>query len=153
MTNKQELVLDFIKRFIAEKNYAPTIREIMNGLGLRSPSSVQEHLKNLSMYGLITYKPQKSRTIELLVENEYIKNTLIPIPHIDSDIYTEIPSFLINMYDKENIRLYKKENVLYIIYKGDLEKELYLCKNYDEYIISDNKDNYVGSVICEIITY
>lgn len=53
LTDRQKLVLDFITRFIAEKGYGPTMREIGNGLGIGSTNGVAGHLKALEKKGYL----------------------------------------------------------------------------------------------------
>lgn len=126
ITSKQLLVLDFIKRFIASKGYSPTVREIAEGLYLKSPSTVQEHLKNLVAAGLITIDKRKSRTIELLVQNEYLntsdKIVSIPILGKRSDAvtkeYMEVPVSMLNNYDAKNLYIYKKGKSVFIVNTG-----------------------------------
>ncbi len=74
LTQRQEEVLNFLKKYIAEKGYPPTVREIGKALGLSSPATVQVHLKHLKDAGIIKNSNNKFRTIELLVENEYKHN-------------------------------------------------------------------------------
>ena len=65
LTAKQITVLNFIRKFIAEKGYGPTVREICQGVGLSSPSTVQVHLNALERKGMINRDSQKSRSITL----------------------------------------------------------------------------------------
>ena len=51
---REEQVLNFIREFSTENGYAPSIREICAGVGLRSTASVNYHLKNLQQKGLLT---------------------------------------------------------------------------------------------------
>ena len=74
LTSKQEKILDTIKRFIAEKGYAPTIRELCKLCNLNSTATMFVHLKNLTKKGYISQTESKFTTIELTVPNEYIKN-------------------------------------------------------------------------------
>ena len=82
LTIKQNEVLNFIKKYIAMHGYPPSIREICEGLGLSSPATVHAHLKNLESAGVIKTSNNKFRTIEILVENEYIEKDedVIKIP-------------------------------------------------------------------------
>lgn len=73
LTKKQTEVLNFIKKYIAEHGYPPAVREIGASLGLSSPATVQAHLNKLKQAGVIKNSTNKFRTIELLVENEYIE--------------------------------------------------------------------------------
>ena len=47
LTNKQIIILDFIKKYTAKNGYSPTIREICEGVHLSSPATVFVHIKNL----------------------------------------------------------------------------------------------------------
>lgn len=73
LTVKQTEVLNFIKKYQAMHGYPPAIREICEGLGLSSPATVHAHIKNLETAGVIKTSNNKFRTIEILVENEYIE--------------------------------------------------------------------------------
>lgn len=82
LTAKQEIILDVIKKFIAEKGYSPTIRELCKLCNLNSTATMFVHLKNLTSKGYINQDGNKFRTIELNVPNEYIvKNeNVIEVP-------------------------------------------------------------------------
>lgn len=75
LTNKQQMVLQELKKFIADKGYPPTVRELCKLTNLNSTATIQVHLENLLEKGYIKKDPEKNRTIELLVPNEY-ENTL-----------------------------------------------------------------------------
>ena len=72
LTKKQTAVLDYIKKYTAKHGYPPAVREIGQALGLSSPATVQAHLNKLKEAGVIKNSSNKFRSIELLVENEYI---------------------------------------------------------------------------------
>lgn len=82
LTGKQTEVLNFIKKYTAMHGFPPSIREICAGLGLSSPATVHAHLKNLEKAGVIKTSNNKFRTIEILVENEYVEKDedVIKIP-------------------------------------------------------------------------
>ena len=46
-SDKSQLILDYISRFIQENGYAPSVREIGASVGLRSTASVSYHLRAL----------------------------------------------------------------------------------------------------------
>lgn len=66
ITKKQKAVLDFIEKTIDETGIAPTVRDICDGLGLSSPSTVHVHLNTLEDKGLIRRDRLKSRCITLV---------------------------------------------------------------------------------------
>ena len=71
LTEKQNNVLDFIKKFTATHGYPPSIREIGKGLNLSSPATVHTHVKNLCKAGYLKVDNNKFRAMEILVDNEY----------------------------------------------------------------------------------
>lgn len=50
---RRRQILTFIREFIAEHHYSPTVRDITTGVGLESPSTVQHHLGELERAGYI----------------------------------------------------------------------------------------------------
>lgn len=82
LTKRQEEVLTFIKKYSAEHGYPPAIREICLGVGLSSPATVFVHVKNLENKGYLKTENNKFRTIELLVDNEYLEKNedVIKVP-------------------------------------------------------------------------
>ena len=63
MTKKQKIIFDFINSFIEENGYSPTVREIADGVGLKSPATVHTHISNLVDMGLLKKDALKNRTI------------------------------------------------------------------------------------------
>ena len=60
-SDKSELILEFVSRFIQENGYAPSVREIGAGVGLRSTASVSYHLHALQEKGLLQGGDSKGR--------------------------------------------------------------------------------------------
>jgi len=71
---RQNDILDFMKKTIASKGYSPTVREICAALDIRSTSTVHSDIKALEDKGLVRKDPAKPRTV-LPVDNEYLKTT------------------------------------------------------------------------------
>ncbi len=66
MTERRQQVLDFIRRFITERHYAPSYEEIRVGCALSSKSPVNYHLDALEASGHITRRPFSPRCIVLV---------------------------------------------------------------------------------------
>lgn len=129
----------------------------MIGLGLTSPSTIHEHLKTLANKGILTYNPGKSRTIELLVPNEYlVDNQIVKIRIIDTDEYIIVPEFMLNSYDAKYILAYKQDKTLYLVNTKllNIKDKKSLYKNKNAYIIS-NMETFteIGTIISELIIY
>ena len=58
--------LTFIRGYVLENGYPPTVREIGQAVGLSSSSTVQNHLNALEQKGHIRRDPTKSRTVEVV---------------------------------------------------------------------------------------
>ena len=59
----QQRVYRYILVYIAEHGYAPSVRDICDAVGLKSPSTVHFHLKNLAELGYIEKGAFKGRAI------------------------------------------------------------------------------------------
>ena len=82
LTKKQGEILDFIKVYVANHGYPPTVREIAKKLKVNSPATIHSHLNKLVEKKYIKKDDSKNRAIELLVDNEYLnKNeSIVSIP-------------------------------------------------------------------------
>lgn len=65
LTTRQEEVLAFIKNFIKEKKYPPTIREVAAQFTI-SVKGAYDHLKALEKKSALKCDPNRSRSIEIL---------------------------------------------------------------------------------------
>lgn len=79
LTKRQEDTLNAIKNYIATHGYPPTVREIAKTLNVSSPATIQAHLTCLADKGYIAKGDNRNRTIELKVDNEFIKKDDIAI--------------------------------------------------------------------------
>ena len=68
LTNRQQEVLDIVRRHINETGYPPTRVDIANELGFKSANAAEEHLKALARKGAIEMIPGTSRGIRLVGE-------------------------------------------------------------------------------------
>ncbi len=68
LSRRQTDVLELIKKTVAVRGYPPTVREIGEELGLRSPSTVHSHLSALERAGAISRDSAKPRAIAVLGE-------------------------------------------------------------------------------------
>lgn len=68
LTEKQQVVLDFVRSAIEETGFPPTRAEIAKELGFKSANAAEEHLKALARKGAIEMIPGASRGIRILGE-------------------------------------------------------------------------------------
>jgi repressor LexA len=65
VTERQRAILDYLHEYVDQHGYPPTVREIGQAVGLRSPSTVHAHLAQLERAGLLRRDPTKPRALEL----------------------------------------------------------------------------------------
>lgn len=63
LTQKQQVIYDYLTQFTAQHGYPPSVREIAAAVGLKSPSTVHFHLKALEEAGAIVRDGGKTRAI------------------------------------------------------------------------------------------
>lgn len=65
VSDRQHAILEFLHEYVEQHGYPPTVREIGEAVGLRSPSTVHAHLAHLERAGLLRRDPTKPRALEL----------------------------------------------------------------------------------------
>lgn len=84
----QQRIYQFILAYIAEHGYAPSVRDICDAVGLKSPSTVHFHLKNLAELGYIEKGAFKGRAIVPLdravakPEEKRAEPTVLAVPEL-----------------------------------------------------------------------
>ena len=66
LTRRQREILDYLKEFIDERGYAPSLEEIGARFGLSSLATVHKHLMNLQEKGFIRRAWNRSRSVEVV---------------------------------------------------------------------------------------
>ena len=65
-TQRQQRVLDFVRSFLAEKGFPPSLREIGQAVGLANINAVRGHVAALERKGYISREADKARSLRLL---------------------------------------------------------------------------------------
>ena len=79
LSKMQQRIYDFIAQTIQDQGYPPSVREIGDAVGLKSPSTVHFHLKHLEELGVIGKSAGKGRAITLTQEPQEPMEDRIPI--------------------------------------------------------------------------
>ena len=82
LTPKQERVFSFLKNYLGEKGFPPTLREIASHFGLRGPKAPQKTLTILERKGYIRKTHGGSRAIEILTPPPIRLAQILSIPII-----------------------------------------------------------------------
>jgi repressor LexA len=65
LSERQRAILAMIHRHVADHGYPPSVREIGDAVGLKSPSSVHGQLESLETKGYLKRDPTKPRALEM----------------------------------------------------------------------------------------
>ena len=77
LNNRQRKILEIIREAVETRGYPPSVREIGEAVGLRSPSSVHSHLTTLEIGGYLRRDPSRPRAIEVTFDPD----TELSMPH------------------------------------------------------------------------
>ena len=66
LTSAQQELYDWLADYIGSHHHSPSIRQMMQAMGLRSPAPVQSRLRHLQQKGWITWQEGQARTLQLL---------------------------------------------------------------------------------------
>jgi len=70
LTERQQHILRVIRDTVAARGYPPSVREIGDAVGLRSPSSVHSQIASLQRNGYLRKDPSRPRAIEVQFDPE-----------------------------------------------------------------------------------
>ena len=114
LTDAQNELFGWIKSYMKDFHHSPSIRQMMEAMGLKSPAPIQSRLKHLQEKGYITWQEGKARTLQIV--DEIIDG--VPI------MGSIAAGGLIETYDdvQENLDItdvLKKKDIFALIVNGD----------------------------------
>ena len=94
ISETRQRILKFIRDFIEDRGYSPTVRDILKGCNISSTAVVQHHLNILEREGHIHRDPEVFRSIQLLDRKSIVRVPLLgniaagePIPVPNSETW------------------------------------------------------------------
>jgi repressor LexA len=96
LTRRQQQIFDFLQRWHQGRGTMPTVREIANQFGFRSPNAVTTHLRLLHQKGVIARDPGKARSLRLLSPLQKLRGLVRDIP-----LYGSIPAGFADRREQE----------------------------------------------------
>jgi len=114
LTQAQNELYKWIKDYMKNFQHSPSIRQMMQGMGLKSPAPIQSRLKHLQEKGYISWQEGKARTMQIV--DEIIEG--IPI------MGSVAAGGLVETYDdiQENLNIsdvFEKKDVFALTVNGD----------------------------------
>ncbi len=68
LSDAQKELYEWIKSYMKDYHHSPSIRQMMQAMGLRSPAPIQSRLKHLQQKGFISWQEGKARTLQIVDE-------------------------------------------------------------------------------------
>ena len=68
LSDAQKELYEWIKSYMTNYHHSPSIRQMMQAMGLRSPAPIQSRLKHLQQKGFISWQEGKARTLQIVDE-------------------------------------------------------------------------------------
>ena len=68
LSDAQNELYEWIKSYMRDFHHSPSIRQMMQAMGLKSPAPIQSRLKHLQQKGFISWQEGKARTLQVVDE-------------------------------------------------------------------------------------
>ena len=68
LSDAQNELFEWIKNYMKDFHHSPSIRQMMDAMGLKSPAPIQSRLKHLQKKGFISWQEGKARTLQIVDE-------------------------------------------------------------------------------------
>tara|TARA_Y100000589_G_scaffold276261_1_gene270727 strand:+ start:1197 stop:1814 length:618 start_codon:yes stop_codon:yes gene_type:complete len=136
LTDAQNELYGWIKGYIKEFQHSPSIRQMMQAMGLKSPAPIQSRLKHLQDKGYISWQEGKARTLKLVDEifqGVPILGSVAAGGLIES--FTDV---------KENLdfnEIFNKKNIFALTVNGDSMIDAFIADG-DMVLMEPVKDHY-----------
>ena len=78
LTKRQKEILDYVRGYLEDQGYAPTLQEIGVQFGLSSPATVYKHVEQLVQKGYLRKAAHQGRGLQL-VDPEPIRTVEVPL--------------------------------------------------------------------------
>ncbi len=153
LTKRQVEILSFVRQFIAQNEYSPSLNEIKDHFGFASANAAAKHLTMLKRKGFLLAKPNSHRSIALPPKTK--KDPLgIELPLIGNisagkpiDVFAEIKYIQVTSIDSS----WPKEIFLLKVQDNSLQDEMLLEK--DLLIVETRSTPQQGETVVAIVNH
>ncbi len=114
LTQAQNELYGWIKEYMKNFQHSPSIRQMMQAMGLKSPAPIQSRLKHLQEKGYISWQEGKARTLQIvdeIIEGVPIMGSVAAGGLIET--FTDVTENL------DISEIFKKKNVFALTVNGD----------------------------------
>ena len=148
LSDAQNELFEWIKNYMKNFHHSPSIRQMMDAMGLKSPAPIQSRLKHLQKKGFISWQEGKARTLQIvdeLVEGVPILGSVAAGGLIET--YSDI---------NENLdfsEILKKKNIFALTVNGDSMIDACIADG-DMVLMEPVKDHYSlrnGTIVSALV--
>ena len=123
LTQAQEELFEWIRNYMRDFHHSPSIRQMMDGMGLKSPAPIQSRLKHLQEKGYISWQEGKARTLQLA--EDVISNNVPILGSIAAGGLIETYSDISETLDITDV--FGKKGVFALTVNGDSMKDAFIA--------------------------
>jgi len=136
LTDAQDELYQWIKNYLKDFQHSPSIRQMMQAMGLRSPAPIQSRLKHLQEKGFISWQEGKARTLQIVDE------VINGVPIMGSVAAGGLIETYTDVQEKFDITDFlKKKSIFALTVNGDSMIEACIA-NGDIVLMESIKDSY-----------
>ena len=148
LTEAQNELYGWIKNYLKDFQHSPSIRQMMQAMGLKSPAPIQSRLKHLQEKGYISWQEGKARTLQIIDE------VLEGIPIMGSVAAGGLVETFSDVSENLDVSdIFKKKDVFALTVNGDSMIEACIADG-DMVLMEPIKDNYSvrnGAIVSALV--
>ena len=150
LTQAQNELYAWIREYVKDFQHSPSIRQMMHGMGLKSPAPIQSRLKHLQDKGYISWQEGRARTLQLV--DSLMDSSEIPVlGSIAAGGLIEAYSDVSETFDLSDVL--KKKGVFALTVNGDSMKDAYIADGDMVLMEPVNDKNYLknGTIVSAMV--
>ena len=148
LTEAQNELFKWIKDYMRDFKHSPSIRQMMEAMGLKSPAPIQSRLKHLQEKGYISWQEGKARTLQIIDE------VLEGIPIMGSVAAGGLVETFSDVSENLDVsEIFKKKDVFALTVNGDSMIDACIAHG-DMVLMEPIKDNYSvrnGTIVSALV--
>ena len=114
LTEAQNELYSWIKNYMRDFQHSPSIRQMMQAMGLKSPAPIQSRLRHLQEKGYISWQEGKARTMQI------VDDIIEGIPIMGSVAAGGLIETYSDVHENLDIsEVFKKKNIFALTVNGD----------------------------------
>ena len=123
LTDAQNELFEWIRDYIRDFQHSPSIRQMMEGMGLKSPAPIQSRVNQIQDKGFISRQEGRARTLQLI--DNFTTNNIPILGSVAAGGLIESYSDVTEELDISEV--FQKKGVFALSVNGDSMKDAYIA--------------------------